>query len=298
MRRMGRTFCCVCAVTLGATAQEQYALQSELRTSYTSGSPVSFYSRYQYDSDGNRVSRLVHDGADSLAGLLSRVAYSYNSQQQCTQELLTDVSGDTLSIVRYTHGLNGLTGARTLSSTNSLLYRDSLFYTGPVVTSVYRHDETGATTYFRRYSYVAGALSADTLFEPDGSGGFTPTQARVMVRNADGTVASEHQWRSGQGIWYAISTTIMGYTDKKLVSATRYETDGLSRRLMDSLAYPTTRSGTALLRPATIPTEPRRTTLHTHGLRFVQSTLRGRMDTPAQGFAPATLMAGFFLAHQ
>jgi hypothetical protein len=106
-----------------------------------------------------------------------------------------------------------------------------------LLTEQRRYNATGTMTYYHRYTNTAGLLTADSLFEPDGAGGFASTQALIFTNNADSTVAKEVEWRKTTGVWYCISTTVMGYSQGRLVSATKYETDGISKVLMDSLAY-------------------------------------------------------------
>ncbi len=58
-----------------------------------------------------------------------------------------------------------------------------------------------------------------------------------MAHNPDSTIATESRRRFSGDQWYVISTTLMDYSDQGLVSATTYEGDGATKRLMDSLAY-------------------------------------------------------------
>jgi hypothetical protein len=218
-------------------AQERFVLDAELRTNFSGGGSVSAYTAYHYDTEGNRVERRVFDGVDSAAALLSSVRYTYDAQDRCTEELLVDDGGDTLSIVRYTWGADGMLSAATLRKNGAVRFTDSLRYTGGLLSALERYNGAGERTWYRRYGYEDGLAATDSLYEPDGGGGFAATQARLLSRNADSTVASEAQWRVAGGAWYLISTTVMSYTDKELVSATTYEGDGASLRLMDSLAY-------------------------------------------------------------
>ena len=218
-------------------AQERFVLDAELRTNFSGGGSVSAYTAYHYDTEGNRIERRVFDGVDSAAALMSSVHYSYDAQDRCTEELLVDDGGDTLSIVRYTWGADGMLSAATLRKDGSVRFDDSLRYVGGVLRAQERYSAAGELTWYRNYGYEGGLPAADTLYEPDGGGGFAATQARLLSRNADSTVASEAQWRVASGAWYLISTTMMAYTDKELVSATTYEGDGASLRLIDSLAF-------------------------------------------------------------
>ncbi|MBD3241413.1 MAG: hypothetical protein GF331_12565 [Chitinivibrionales bacterium] len=218
-------------------AQERFVLESELRTNFSSGGSVSSFTAYHYDTEGNRVERRVFDGVDSAAALMSSVRYSYDTQGRCVEELLVDDAGDTLSMVRYAWGAEGVLRATTLDSDGSVRFADSLRYAGGLLRAQERYDAAGELAWYRNYGYERGSAASDSLYEPDGVGGFSATQARLLSRNTDSTVAAEAQWRLAGGAWYLISTTVMSYADKELVSATTYEGDGATLRLMDSLAY-------------------------------------------------------------
>lgn len=234
-----RTFVLVCVLLAHGVcvAQERFLLESELRTNLSGGDSVSFFTAYHYDNDGNRIERRVFDGVDSAAALMSSVRYSYDTQERCTEELLVGTGGDTLSIVRYTWGADGMLSAATLRSDGSVRFADSLRYAGGLLHAQERYDAAGELTWYRNFGYEDGLLATDTLYEPDGGSGFAAAQACILSRNADSTVASEAQWRRADGAWYQISTTAMTYTDRELVSATTYEGDGATQRLIDSVAY-------------------------------------------------------------
>lgn len=215
----------------------RFLLQTELRTNYNGGSSGKFFTGYTYDESGNRIQKRVFDGVDSAAALMSREVLSYDANGQLTQNLLLSATGDTLSIVRNIYGANGLTAASTLNKDCSIRFIDSMFYSDGILTQQSRSNASGTKIFFNRYTYSVGLLSADSLFEPDGSGGFAPTQARRITHNTDSTVAQEVQWRKSGTAWYAVSTTKMTYSQKLLISTTVYETDGSSRALTDSLSY-------------------------------------------------------------
>lgn len=221
------------AVIMG---QERFQLVSALRTGYGDAAGTSSYTAYHYDAEGNRVDQRVFDGVDSAAALMSSVRYSYDTQKRCTEDLLLGTSGDTLSMVRYAYGPDGLVSARTLNKDQSVRFSDSLLYTGGVLIEQRRYSASSQMTFYHRYGSTAGLLSSDSLYESNGGGGFAATQARILARNADSTVSSEAQWRVAGGQWYRISTTMMAYANKHLVSATAYEGDATTKRLIDSLA--------------------------------------------------------------
>jgi hypothetical protein len=217
--------------------QERFQLVSALRTGYGDAAGVSSFTAYGYDSEGNRIDQRVFDGVDSAAALMSSIRYSYDAQKRRVEELLLDAGGDTLSIVRYSYGTEGLLSVSTLRKDGGLQFSDSMCYEGGVLREQRRQNAAGGLTFYNRYGYSAGLLASDSLFESDGAGGFAATQARILSRNTDSTVSNEAQWRVSAGQWYLISTTVMAYAGKNLVSVTTYEGDAVSKRLMDSLAY-------------------------------------------------------------
>ncbi len=218
-------------------AKERFVLESELRTNFSGGGSISSLTAYHYDNDGNRIERRVFDGVDSTATLVSSVRYSYDAQGRCIEELLVDDGGDTLSIVRYTWGTDGMLSAATLRKDGSVRFADSLRYTDGLMRVQGRYNAAGELTWYHSYSYVNGLSATDSLYESNGGSEFVATQARIISHNADSTVASEAQWRVSGGQWYLISTKVMAYAQKILVAAMTYETDGASGRLIDSLAY-------------------------------------------------------------
>jgi YD repeat-containing protein len=214
---------------------EPFQLQSELRTKFTGG--TSSFTNYGYDALGNRTSKRVFDGIDSLSALLSRLNYVYDAQGNVSLELLLGPGGDTLSIVSYTYAAGDMTSASTLRKDGSLRYKDSLLYAGGLCVEQRRYNSTLAMTFYHRYAFTGGLLTADSLYESDGAGGFSASQALLLVRNADSTVNAESKWLKTSGLWYCTSTTLMGYLQKMLVSTTKYENDGTTKRLIDSLSY-------------------------------------------------------------
>jgi hypothetical protein len=216
---------------------DRFLLQTELRTNYSGGAAGKIFTGYTYDASGNRIAKRVFDGIDSLAALMSRELSSYDAQSRLSQVLLLSSAGDTLSIVRNTYGASGLICAATLNKNGSIRFIDSLIYTSGVHTEQRRYNSSATMTYFHRYAYVSGLLSADSMYESDGQGGFAAAQALIITRNADSTVSKEAQWRKSGDSWYAVGTTKMSYSGKRLLSAASYETDGVSGNLTDSLAY-------------------------------------------------------------
>ncbi|MCX7727619.1 MAG: hypothetical protein N2053_12315, partial [Chitinispirillaceae bacterium] len=217
-------------------AEARFFLVSELRTNYGISGSSSSFTNYYYDSEGNRLQRRVFDGIDTLAPLMSKIFYSYDSQKRCTLELLMGSNGDTLSMVRYLYGSAGVVSASTLRKEGSVRFKDSLIYSGEVLVEQRRYDATEKILFYRRYGYSSNLLTTDTLFEPNGSS-FSPTQIRVISYNSYGRVSRETQWRITEGQLYQVSTTEMKWYENNLISATKYETDGAAKRLIDSLAW-------------------------------------------------------------
>jgi hypothetical protein len=168
---------------------------------------------------------------------MSREVVLYDVNGQITQDFLISPTGDTLSIVRNCYGVTGLTTASTLNKDGSIRFIDSMFYSDGIVIEQSRCNASGAKVFLHRYTYTGGLLKTDSLFEPDGAGGFTPTQAWLVFHNSDSTVTQEVQWRKSGAVWYVVGTTKMVYSQKMLISITMYETDGVSGALTDSLTY-------------------------------------------------------------
>jgi hypothetical protein len=226
--------CIITGVCLGSV---RYQLQTELRTNYNGDISGKFLTGYTYDAFGNCILKRVFDGVDSTATLMSREVLSYDASGQIAQDLLLSATGDTLSIVQNTFSANGLVSVSTLNKDGSIRFIDSLFYSGEKLSELNRFNASGKKVFFHRYTYTGGLLSADSLYEPDGAGGFVPTQARHVSHNSDSTVAQEVQWRKSGTAWYAVGTTKMAYSQKLLISTIMYETDGASGSLTDSLSY-------------------------------------------------------------
>jgi hypothetical protein len=236
----------LCIFPVVCFGADRYQLQTELRTNYNGGTSGKFFTGYTYDESGNRILKRVFDGVDSTAALMSREVVLYDVNGQITQDFLISSTNDTLSIVRNSYGANRLTAASTLNKDGSIRFIDSMFYSGGIVIEQSRCNASGAKVFFHRYTYTSGLLKADSLFEPDGAGGFTPTQAWLVFHNSDSTVAQDVQWRKSGAAWYAVGTTKMIYNQKLLSSTTMYETDGVSGALTDSLAYAYDQDGNRL----------------------------------------------------
>ena len=131
-------------------AQERFVPESELRTNYSGGGSVSAYTAYHYDAEGNRIERRVFDGVDSAAALMSRVRYCYDAHDRCIEELLIDNVGDTLSIVRYAWGDDGLLCAATLRGDGSVRFTDSLRYESGLLSVQERYNAAGELTWYHR----------------------------------------------------------------------------------------------------------------------------------------------------
>jgi hypothetical protein len=210
-------------------------LISELRTNHADGTEA--FSAYTYDFAGNRIDKRIWDGVDSSALLMSRCMYSYDEDNRISREILLDTGNDTLSIVSYAYGSDGAVCIATRRKDGSIRLKDSLFYTEGKLHEWRRYNAADTMTFFHCFGYTGGILTADTLFEPDGAAGFSPTQVRSIGYNSDSTVARESHLRKTGGQWYCITTTVMTYNQKRLQSATTLETEGLTGRLVDSLAY-------------------------------------------------------------
>jgi hypothetical protein len=215
----------------------RFLLQTELRTNFNGGVSANIFTRYTYDESGNRIFKRVFDGLDSTVALMSREALSYNIEGQISQDLLLSASGDTLSIVQYTYGTNGLEIVSTLNKSGSIRFIDRMSYSGEMLTEQSRYNSSGTKIFFHRYSYSRGLLNADSLFESDGAGSFAASQTRLISYNTDSTVAQEMQWRKSGTTWYEVSTTKMAYTQRLLLSTAVYEADGSSGALTDSISY-------------------------------------------------------------
>lgn len=216
---------------------DRFVLQSELRTNYIEGLSTKTFTGYTYDDDGNRILKRVYDGVDSAASLMSREIFAYDASGRVIRDLLTSATGDTLSIVNNTYGDDGLVCASTLNKDGSMRFKDSLIYGGGNLIEQRRYNASSTMTFFHRYGYTSGLLAADSLFERNATDGYEATRALAVSHNADSTVSQEVQWRKSGSSWYAVGTTKMVYQQKRLISASSYETDGSSGRLLDSLAY-------------------------------------------------------------
>ncbi|MBD3418800.1 MAG: hypothetical protein GF398_01655 [Chitinivibrionales bacterium] len=228
-------------------SQVQFILHSELRTGYSGANPVSTFTAYRYDNNGNRTQRRVFDGIDRAAALMSSIEYLNDDNGRCIEERLLNANEQTLSTVRYSHGPDGLLSAATLRSDGSVRFSDSLLYENGLLREQRRYSSSGMLVWYHRYTCSEGLCVSDSLFEPDSTGAFAATQIRLMSHAGNGEVESEILWRMSEGIWYVISTTVMAFADTHLVSATTYEGDGFSKRLLDSLAYSVDAYGNRIL---------------------------------------------------
>jgi hypothetical protein len=217
-------------------AGSRFLLESESHTIYTDAANARKFIAYHYDSDGNRVSRSTFDGVDGSDILMSTMAYGYDADNRCTGRFLCDRAGDTIAIVRYVYDVDGVVSVRTLGGDHTVRFRDTLIYEEGLLVEKRRHNGSDDILFFHRYGYAGDTLRSDSLYEPDGET-YTARQVRMPAYNPDGTVESEQHWILSDGRWYCVSTTLMAYESDNLVSAATYETDGTTKRLMDSLAY-------------------------------------------------------------
>jgi hypothetical protein len=225
------------ALSIVANGSNRFILLSELKTTHYASGATAAYTRYNYDASGNQFLKRIYDGVDTNAARLSTISYTYNSSGNVYQELLMGTSNDTLSIIRYTYLQNRVTSIATLQKSLSVRFKDTLIYTDSLPVRQNRLNSAGLIMFYTTYTYTTGNLVADTLYEPDGLGGFMPTQAHVISRNADGTVASNTHWQYSTDTWFAITTTKMSYLYSHLYAVTTYEQDGVSKKLHDSLSY-------------------------------------------------------------
>ncbi|MBD3242471.1 MAG: hypothetical protein GF331_17915 [Chitinivibrionales bacterium] len=236
---MSRTFL-IGLVIAGFASAQSSMLVSQLRTNYTAGGTTYAFQWYTYDSNGRLTYASAYDGADTLSALSSVRQYAYDGAGKLTGEAVV-MQGDTLYELRYAYGLgDNLIEVRRLNASGSVTYIDSLEYdAGDRLVRTERWDNTGATLrYFHNLRRDPdGNVVSDTLYEPDGSGGFIAKQATMFTHAADGRVLTEDAWREQSG-WYQISQTILTYDSNDwLVSRAKYEGTGASGVLLDSLAY-------------------------------------------------------------
>ncbi len=230
------TLLILCLGTFTYAASSRFILLSELKSNHT-GTSTSAYTRYSHDASGNRLLKRVYDGIDTNASKLSTLSYSYLPSGLLSSEVLLDTSGDTISIVRYTYTVNTLVCATVLSKAGSLKFKDTLIYEGAFLKRQNRIISSGITSFYHAYTYTTMLLSADTLYETDGAGGYAAAQARNMTYNSDNTVATETQSHWSGTSWFPTATIRMGYQFSHLYSVTTYEIDGSSNKMVDSLSY-------------------------------------------------------------
>lgn len=216
-------------------SQGTFRLESELRTNYSDGSTTKILTHYTYDANGIRIDKKAYNGADTLSSLMSATEYTYNASSQLAEELLL-AGTDTLCIIRYGYSGTNLVSVRTLKKDGSLRFMDSLVYnTSGQIIDECRYTTAGMT-FYHRYSYnTAGLKVSDTLYEKSGTA-FVPKQAVLFAYNPDNTVSSEANYRETAGSWFLICTVKMAYSSGLLSSATEYEGDGTSNKVLDSLA--------------------------------------------------------------
>lgn len=237
MPRWKRAAACA-LICVGVTAaQDGFRLVSELRTTYADAGTNAVITWHTYESTGERISKTAYDGGDTLAAILSSTRFAYDGDGNVSEELLLNAAGDTLSIVAYLYNAGGaLVSARVNRADGSLRYRDSLLYTGGELTELRRYNAAGDLTFYHVYGYITGLRAYDSLYE-DAGGTFAATQAVLFARDGDGRVTSESSYRLVENQWFLTSTVVLDYADTLLASATEYEGDGSSQRMIDSLAF-------------------------------------------------------------
>jgi hypothetical protein len=218
-------------------AVEGFYLDAELRTTFGHSSSTHIFTEHTYDSDGLRTTSIVHNGPDAGGPEMSRTAFTYTSDGSVSTEYVLQ-GNDTLSIVEHSYdGAGREIAVAVLGGDGTLRFVDSLDYDSqdrPVRCSRYVE---GVMTFYHAYGYDdTGNRLADTLYEYSGETAVA-SQVWQFSHNSDNQVLSErHLRRSGDG-WYLAGTVIMAYVDGFLGSATEYEGDGSSNRMLDSLAY-------------------------------------------------------------
>ncbi len=236
MRSIIALFLFITFIFFDVFSQGTFQLDSELRTNFSEGSSTKILTDYTYDANGIRIEKKAYNGADTLSSLMSATKYAYNAGGQIAEELLC-AGTDTLCIIRYGYTGANLVSVRTLKKDGSLRFMDSLVYN----TSGQLIDEcrytTAGMTFYHRYSYnTAGLKVTDTLYEIPATV-FVPKQVIVFTYNADNTVLSEADYRETGGSWFLICTVKMAYSSGLLISATEYNGDGTSNKILDSLAF-------------------------------------------------------------
>jgi hypothetical protein len=220
-------------------ARDRFLLESELLTSFASGSQTLVFTGYSYNDSGYRVEKSAYNGADSNAASMSRTMYLYNQDNTPSDEILKTPAGDTVSIVHYSYDANKrLVAVSTLTKLQVLRYVDSLAYDADGNMIAKRRYSGGVLSFYDTYSYDAsGRKLSDSLHELSGTV-FVATQAVNFSYDASGFALDEKNSRFQSGAWYLISTNKMAYSSGgHLVSVTQYEGDGTSNLMQDSLAY-------------------------------------------------------------
>jgi hypothetical protein len=236
MCRYGQVFL---FLVLPVLAKDRFLLESELLTTYSSGSQTLVFTGYSYNDSGYRVEKSAYNGADSTAATMSRTLYLYNQDNTLSDEILETATGDTASIVHHSYDSSKRQIAvATLTKLQVLRYVDSSAYDSYGNMIAVRRYSGGSLSFYDTYSYDAsGEKLSDTLHEMSGTD-FIATQAVNFSYDASGFVLNEKNSRFQSGAWYLISTNKMAYSSGgHLVSVTQYEGDGTSNVMQDSLAY-------------------------------------------------------------
>jgi hypothetical protein len=217
-------------------AAGSYSLKSELHTNYLAGASKLF-TVYSYDNGGMCTLKRVFNGVDSTTSLLSRQVFTYDASLRLIKTILASAEGETLSITMKNYGPAGLTDTSILNKNGGLRFKDSIIYINGIISEQRRYNSALSLTSFHHFTYTSSLLTADTLFETDGVGGFVASNATVFSYNADSTTSSKKFWLKQDASWYAIKTTKMTYVDGFLDNVSTYEADGSSNRMIDSIAF-------------------------------------------------------------
>jgi hypothetical protein len=179
----------------------------------------------------------VFNGVDSTTSLLSRQVFTYDASLRLIKTILASAEGETLSITMKNYGPAGLTDTSILNKNGGLRFKDSIIYINGIISEQRRYNSALSLTSFHHFTYTSSLLTADTLFETDGAGGFVASSASIFNYNSDSTISSKTYWLKQDAAWYAINTTKMAYDDRFLDNVTTYQTDGSSGHLVDSIVF-------------------------------------------------------------
>lgn len=229
----------LCLVAAGVASAQSSRLVSELKTNYTAGGTTQSFQWYAYDAEGYLVYKAAYDGNDTLDPLMSTMQYTYDASNRLIGE--ANVTTDTVYEFRYSYDANdNLVEARRLNALGNPTLIDSMEYDGS--NRLVRTERwNGPGTQLRYYHNLQldgnGYVVSDTLYEPDGLGGFMATQAWLFTNATDGRVLEEAHWLDQSG-WSQMDQTVLAYDgDDLLIARTMYEGNGASHTLLDSLAY-------------------------------------------------------------